>query len=118
MNKSGHSPLAAKKLSSAAAVSSAEVNADTTTKTPQGSNAVFYKLAGLVLAAVFSWYIYSSGSSSILNLSKATEAELQEALFKPIKPFVFYCIKVRTVNAICMSSCTYVRLDIPVRFAY
>jgi len=94
MNKSVHSPLAAKKH---AGVSAPAASSDT--KTPSGSNAAIYKLAGLVLAAVFSWYIYSSGSSSILNLSKATEAELREALFKPHKPYIFYCIKVRTVAA-------------------
>ena len=91
MNKSVHSPVALKKPAGA---SSPAVNAETTTKTPGSSTAV-YKLAGLIIAAVFSWYIYSSGSSSILNLSKATEAELREALFKPHRPYVFYCIKVR-----------------------
>ena len=97
MNKSVHSPVALKKP---AGVSSPAANADTTAKTP-GSNAAVYKLAGLIIAAVFSWYIYSSGSSSILNLSKATEAELREALFKPHKPYIFYCVKVRGIGGVC-----------------
>jgi len=91
MNKSAQQAFAAvKKPTSSGETSS---NADTMQSKAASSNATLFKIAGVILAAAFSWYVYSSSSSSILNLSKASDAELQEALFKPHKPYIFYCIK-------------------------
>ncbi len=62
-------------------------------KTSSQSTSVALKIIAIILSLIFSLYIYKHGSTSILNLSKASEYDLKMILYKPDKPYVFYCIK-------------------------